>query len=98
MAYNSQNETQKEIAVVDKNTRGDKIRVARIEKVGKTQTTVSVDVRTMYTADDGEVRPTQRGIRIDSETAPDIILAMIKALGEDARQQIIADIEDIEME
>lgn len=88
MAYNATNEIKEVIATFDKNKRGDKIRVTKVSQ--KESNKVSIDVRTMYTADDLEIKPTTKGIRIDSEMAADVIVAMLKALGQDIIQDVMA--------
>ncbi|MEM4385387.1 MAG: hypothetical protein QXD03_02430 [Candidatus Anstonellales archaeon] len=88
MAY--RNEKSVVIATFDKNKRGDKIRVTKVEneKTGDIQ----VDVRYMYTDDNGELQYTQKGVRIGSELAVDIIKAMIEALGEEVKQDLIMEL------
>lgn len=87
LAYNSKDEIQEIIGIFDKNSRGDKIRVTRIIK--KKSNTIYVDVRNMYTDQDGEIRPTQKGIRLNSEIAVDIICAMLEALGDEVIQDVL---------
>lgn len=81
MAYDASNDVVEEIAMFDKNNRGDKIRVTRITK--KVGNSAFVDVREMFTADNGDVKPRPKGIRINSELTADVIIAMIKALNDD---------------
>lgn len=94
LAYNSKDEIQEIIGIFDKNSRGDKIRVTRIIK--KKSNTIYVDVRNMYTDQDGEIRPTQKGIRLNSEIAVDIICAMLEALGDEAIQDVLLRFRDSE--
>lgn len=90
MAYKT-NDKQEIIARVQKNSRGEYIQVSKIiPENGKAS---SVDVRLMYTADDDEIKPTTKGVRLNSEIAGEVIVAMMKALDTEA----LIDIQD-EME
>lgn len=85
MAYNAK-ETQNEILMVPKGNRGEYIKVSRIipENTAKAQ---SIDIRIMYTAVDpneGEqIRPTQKGVRINSEMLPEIMAAIYANMTEE---------------
>lgn len=79
MAYDSSKETQVDVILIKKNNRGDYIRVSRIEPEDKKKLP-SIDIRNMYTTDDDEVRPTQKGVRINSEIVPEVFLAMLRAM------------------
>jgi hypothetical protein len=94
LAYNFKDEIQEIIGIFDKNSRGDKIRVTRIIK--EKSNTIYVDVRNMYTDQDGEIRPTQKGIRLNSEIAVDVICAMLEALGDEAIQDVLLRFRDSE--
>lgn len=78
MAYKAK-ETQKEILMLRKGNRGEYIKISRIipENEDRQQ---SVDVRVMYTVVDpneGEqIRPTQKGVRMNSEMLPEIMAAI----------------------
>ena len=87
MAYDASKEERKVLATFDKNTRGDKIQVASITIKGKEG--MSVDIRNMYTAEDGEMRPTQKGVRVNVEMAADIIKAVLPLLTEDEATDIL---------
>ena len=75
MAYN--NNTQTEIASIPRNLRGDAIKVSKIEDA---KGNIAVDIRNYYTAEDGELRPTQKGVRFNDELGAEVILAMIQAV------------------
>lgn len=85
MAYNAK-ETQNEILMVPKGNRGEYIKVSRIipENTAKAQ---SIDIRIMYTAVDpnegGQIRPTQKGVRINSEMLPEIMAAIYANMTEE---------------
>ena len=87
MAYDASKEERKVLATFDKNTRGDKIQVASITIKGKEG--MSVDIRNMYTAEDGEMRPTQKGVRVNVEMVADIIKAVLPLLTEDEATDIL---------
>lgn len=72
------NEVQTELAMIQKNNRGNYIRVARIDN--KVSGSVNADIRMYYTDDNEELRPTQKGVRINSELLPDVLNALVKVL------------------
>ena len=80
MAYDSSNEIQTVLGTFEKNQRGDKIRVSKIEN--KKYNSLHIDVRNMYTATDGEARysPKTGGVRLNAEMASEVIVAMLMAL------------------
>lgn len=86
MAYNKDNYESEVILDVEKNQRGDHIIVSKMTT--KSTGSVAIDARNYYTNSDGEVLPTSKGIRVNTEQVPDIIVAMAKGLE-------ITDIEDI---
>lgn len=78
MAYNASNEERTELAVIQKNNRGDNIVVVKIKN--KTTGTESVDIRNYYTDDDGELKPTSKGIRLNMELAAEVVKAVLKSM------------------
>ena len=81
-------------AMLDKNSRGDYIQVSSIE--GKMW---AMDIRQMYTAADGEIRPTTKGVRVNEELVVDLLVECINALPNDLYDELMerldnADIED----
>ena len=94
MAYNASNETQTVLCTVDKNLKGDKIRVSVIKNTKFNKT--SIDVRNMYTAEDGEPRYSSKmgGVRMNAEMAPDVIAAMLMALDLNEIQDIFARVQE----
>ena len=78
MAYNAANEVQEEIVRLQKNQRGDYLVVKKV--TNKNSGNISVDVRNYYTNDEGEVMPTSKGIRINSEMLLETMMAMVKCL------------------
>lgn len=91
MAYNN-NEDRLEVASIQKNNRGDILKVAQITSSSGAR---SIDVRMYYTSDSGEVLPTKKGIRVSDEMAGDVVLAMFKAMSTEARMDVFGSIEDI---
>jgi len=86
MPYNFDNDVQEVIKTIDKGSRGEKIRISRITSNPKNgNKSVSVDIRNMYTDDNGEIKPTTKGLRLKSEMAAEVIVAMVEALGEDVK-------------
>lgn len=85
MAYNASNEKQVDFGSAAKNQRGDVIKVQRIVPNDKNKM-ASIDVRNMYTADDGKVYPAkQGGLRMNSELVVEVMLLMYKAMSADER-------------
>ena len=78
MAYNAANEVQEELVRLQKNQRGDYLVVKKV--TNKNSGNVSVDVRNYYTNDEGEVMPTSKGIRINTEMLLETMMAMAKCL------------------
>lgn len=74
MAYDSSNEKRTELGKIQKNDRGDYIVITQIdnEKTGN----CNIDVRAYYTTDDGELRPTQKGVRFNAELLDEFIQAL----------------------
>lgn len=79
MAYNAENDLRKELGLFGKNNRGDKIAVTKITNTKSGD--VSYDIRNMYTTEDGEVRPTAKGVRIREELMDKIINVLLKENG-----------------
>jgi hypothetical protein len=71
---------------IDKNNRGDKIIVAEVTT--KTSGNTYLDIRQFFTNDDDQVMPTKKGIRFNTEIAPEIILAMAKSLQIDEMEDL----------
>lgn len=78
MAYNANNETKVNVVDIKKNNRGDYLKMDVVTK--NSNGDKAVDIRNYYTTEDGEIRPTQRGVRIKSEEAYDITLHMLDIL------------------
>ena len=80
MAYNADNETKEVLAEIQKNNRGDFIVASKI--TNKNTGAVSIDIRQNYTNDEGELRVTQKGVRLNAELLPDLVRSLVKALEE----------------
>ena len=80
MAYNADNETKEVLAEIQKNNRGDFIVASKI--TNKNTGAVSIDIRQNYTNDEGELRVTQKGVRLNAELLPDLVRGLAKALEE----------------
>lgn len=95
MAYDVTKEKQEVLAQIEKNSRGDVIQVSKITMVGRT--TESVDIRIMYTDDDGELRPTRKGVRFNSEQAAEVAAALVKNfISEDGLEDFIESLNEDE--
>lgn len=79
MAYDSSNETRNELAKIRKNDKGDHIVITEI--TNNNTGTCNIDIRLYYTnEEDGELRPTQKGVRFNAEYLEEIIEALNKAV------------------
>lgn len=81
MAYNADNEVKDVLAEIQKNNRGDFVIASKI--TNKNTGAVSVDIRQYYTNDADEVKPTSKGIRINTELLPELLAGLVKALEAD---------------
>lgn len=86
MAYSAK-ERQNEIGLVRKNSRGEYIRVARVipEDSKKLE---SLDIRLMYTAEDGSIKHTTKGIRVNSELLPEVVSLIIKGMSQEELDEL----------
>lgn len=80
MAYSADNETKEELVKIQKNNRGDFIVASKI--TNKNTGAVSIDIRQNYTDDDGELRLTRKGVRLNAELLPDLVRGLVRALEE----------------
>lgn len=80
MAYSADNETKEELVKIQKNNRGDFIVASKI--TNKNTGAVSIDIRQNYTDDEGELRLTRKGVRLNAELLPDLVKGLVRALEE----------------
>lgn len=73
MAYNAENEKIIELGALEKSRRGDEIKVRLISK----STSDAIDIRNWYTDNDDEMKPTQKGVRINAEQAGELIKMLV---------------------
>ncbi len=85
MAY-KENYEQVISGTVSKNSRGEYIQVARIVTEGNKKD--SIDIRLYYTNDDNEIKPTQRGVRINSDILTDVVAYILKACNKEELEKI----------
>lgn len=78
MAYNASNEERTELFNIAKGNRGDAVVGSKI--VNKNTNNVSIDIRQYYTDDNGELKPTSKGVRFNAENLLDVIKALVPAL------------------
>lgn len=86
MAYDTSREQNIEAALVKRNERGEYFRVARVIPEGKRLE--SIDIRQMYTRDDGDVSPTQKGVRINSELLYEVMKGVVIAMNDQERDEL----------
>lgn len=80
-------EEQIELALIKRNNRGEYIKVTRIIPEGNRME--SVDIRTMYTDEADEIRPTKKGVRISSESLPELVTALVQSLSTEEAEEIM---------
>lgn len=95
MAYNYRDEKQVEVALIKKNERGDYYKITRI--IPGSNKLESIDMRMMYTDDSDEIRPTKKGIRVNTEDITEFMVAVFKALSIEERQEVLEGIENLEL-
>lgn len=80
---------KEEIGRIEKNGRGEYVIVSR---VGEDE---GIDARIFYTADNGEVLPTKKGLQLKSETAAEVVALMFRALDSAAKEDAFNAIKSI---
>lgn len=86
----SYNAEETNVKFIDKNGRGDTIRVARIANEKGDE---FLDVRNYYTNDGGERCPTQKGVRFNTEISVDIVTALLEAMTADEFNEVMSNFE-----
>ena len=74
MAFTPKNQKQEILKDIQKNNRGELIRISRIE----TDSGVAFDVRQLYTNDNDEVCYTSKGIRLSDELMYQVIETLLE--------------------
>lgn len=93
MAY-TQNSTQKVVALIRKNQRGDYIQISRITPENASKAG-SIDIRSMWTTPDDEIAPSKQGVRINSELIPEVMSALLEAMSSEELADLLPEIERI---
>jgi len=94
--YDDSKEKATQLAVVDKNSRGEKVVVSLIER--EDDNAAFIDIRNYYTADDDTVRPTPKGVRYrrTDEATIGVIKGLINSLEPESLEQVREYLDDIE--
>lgn len=90
MAYNT-NEKRVTVGEIKKNNMGEYIKVDSIE--GKNGN--SIDVRTYFTSEDGQILPTKKGVRVNSEQSVDLVKFIVMAMDEAARMDVLSAVQEL---
>ena len=90
MAYNT-NEKRVTVGEIKKNSMGEYIKVDSIE--GKNGN--SVDVRTYFTSEDGQILPTKKGVRVNSEQSVDLVKFIVMAMDDAARMDVLSAVQEL---
>ena len=93
MAYNANNEICEELVNIKKGNRGDCIIASKI--TNKNTNNVSIDIRQYYTDDEGELKPTSKGVRFNSELLSDLLGGLAIALETNEMLDLSDKLEDI---
>ena len=83
MAYSYVEDSREELGTVEKGSN-----TVLINKI-KSGERESVDIREYYTDEAGELKPSKKGIRLNTEVAADLILSVAKALEVDELSDVI---------
>lgn len=89
MAYDASKEKTVVISDVEKNSRGEYFRIS--QKIPTDANKLhSIDIRIFYTPEDGgELRPTQKGVRFNTEQAVDVMCALFDAMGAAEQEELL---------
>lgn len=80
MAYDASKEKRTQLKSFRKNGHGDFIVINDIETEGRNP---SLDIRTMYTDDNEELRPTTKGLRFSKALIPDLAAMFVKDMDDE---------------
>ena len=83
MAYAYVEDSREELGTIEKGS--NKVLINKI-KSGERE---SVDIREYYTDEAGELKPSKKGIRLNTEVAADLILSVAKTLEADELSDVI---------
>lgn len=87
MAYDFSKEKREVLLEIDRHG-GDKIHVTSITREDSSDSWV--DFRIMYTPKDSdELRPTQKGVRVNTDFVPDIVEVLIGLMSEDQLNELL---------
>lgn len=90
MAYDVSKEKELKVKSIKKNNKGEYIQIKRI--LNEKDNSESIDIRTMYTTEDGEIAPTKKGVRLNSELAVDVIANLFSCLSTEEISDIVSEI------
>lgn len=83
MAYSYVEDSREELGTIEKGSN-----TVLINKI-KSGERESIDIREYYTDEAGELKPSKKGIRLNTEVAADLILSVAKALEVDELSDVI---------
>lgn len=88
--YDTSKETELKVKVMKKNNRGEYIQIKRLRN--ERNKSESIDIRTMYTTEYGELALTKKGIRINSEQVVDVVTSLIECLSKEEIIDIVTEL------
>ena len=92
-SYDTTNQKEEMLKELWTNTRGDSVRVKSVTNTVSGD--VSVDIRRYYTDDNDEVKPTSKGIRLNTELIPDLIEVLASLLEYNEVEEVKEKLDDI---
>jgi hypothetical protein len=93
------NQTETKTTMVERNDRGDYVKVCRLIPPKDSKQLECIDIRNYYTSDqDGKLYPTQKGVRISSEMTVETAVAMLRALSEHELAEVYRNMSDRQFE
>lgn len=87
MAYNASNEERVELFNIAKGNKGDAVVGTKI--TNKNTGNISIDIRQFYTDDEGELKPTSKGVRFSAENLLEVMQGLITALEADEVEDLV---------
>lgn len=88
MAYSTNDRL---VGDIQKNSDGEVIRVARVSYKSGNE---ALDIRNYYTNEKGELAPTKKGIRVNSESIPELMKLMVEGMSTEERMDFFDSISE----
>lgn len=86
--------TEECVTTIARNDRGDFIKVCRVIP-DNPKSLESIDIRNFFTNDDGDLCPTQKGVRIHTEILMDVVIAIVEAMSPSEQEEFMERLGDV---